>query len=328
MATINAINSGIPIEVTKGGTGATTNTANGVLLGNGTSAITATVAGTTGQILTGVTGSSPIFASPAASSITITGDTGGALAGAAFTFAGGTTGLAFGGSGSTETLTFAGITANGGTVSLATDATTSTINIGTGAGAKTSTFGSTNTTSSTIIKSGSGNVVVNSGLTVDSSGRMTNAVQPCFLTYLATSLTNVTGNATNYKIVFDTVNFDQSSSVASGVFTAPKAGKYFFYGAITLTGIIATHTTGYMLIVKNNFVEYSSNPYVNAFTSSAASPSGFLGLNASQVFSLAVNDTVSLYANVTGGTKVVGLSGNSGTLANGYPTQFGGYLIC
>jgi hypothetical protein len=93
------------------------------------------------------------------SSISITGNTGGALVGNAFTFTGGTTGLSFGGSGTTETLTFAGITANGGTVSLATDATTSTINIGTGAGAKTSTVGSTNSTSSLTLNSGSGGII-------------------------------------------------------------------------------------------------------------------------------------------------------------------------
>lgn len=105
------------------------------------------------------------------SSISITGDTGGALTGSSFTFTGGTTGLSFGGLGSTQTLTFAGITANGGTVSLATDATTSTINIGTGAGVKTSTFGSVNTTSATTIQSGSGalNVISTGGaLTVNS----------------------------------------------------------------------------------------------------------------------------------------------------------------
>lgn len=39
------------------------------------------------------------------SSISITGDTGGALTGSSFTFTGGTTGLSFGGAGSTETLT-------------------------------------------------------------------------------------------------------------------------------------------------------------------------------------------------------------------------------
>lgn len=160
-----------PMPVIEGGTGAGTFTSNGVLLGNTTSAVTATAAGTTGQILTGITGSAPTFQSPAASSISITGNTGGALTGNAFTFTGGTTGLSFGGSGTTETLTFAGITANGGTVNLATDATTSAINVGTGAGVKTTLLGSTNTTSTTTLQSGSGVLNVtstNGALTINS----------------------------------------------------------------------------------------------------------------------------------------------------------------
>jgi len=103
------------LVVGNGGTGATTLTSHGVLLGNTTSPITATAAGTTGQVLTGVTGSAPTFQSPAASSISITGDSGGALTGAAFTFTGGTTGLSFGGAGSTETLSGTLAVANGGT---------------------------------------------------------------------------------------------------------------------------------------------------------------------------------------------------------------------
>lgn len=104
-----------PQPVVEGGTGAQTLTSNGVLLGNTTSAITATTAGTTGQILTGITGSAPTFQAPAASSISITGNSGGALTGNAFTFTGGTTGLTFSGAGTTETLTGTLIVANGGT---------------------------------------------------------------------------------------------------------------------------------------------------------------------------------------------------------------------
>ena len=104
-----------PIIVAEGGTGAGTFTSHGVLLGNTTSAITATAAGTTGQILTGITGSAPTFQSPAASSITITGDSGGGLTGNSFTFTGGTTGLTFAGSGTTETLGGTLVVANGGT---------------------------------------------------------------------------------------------------------------------------------------------------------------------------------------------------------------------
>lgn len=104
-----------PQPVVEGGTGASTLTAHGVLIGEGTSAITPTAVGTTGQVLTGVTGADPVWASPAASSISITGDSGGALTGAAFTFTGGTTGLTFAGAGSTETLGGTLAIANGGT---------------------------------------------------------------------------------------------------------------------------------------------------------------------------------------------------------------------
>jgi hypothetical protein len=73
MATKNSINSNIPIEVTLGGTGAATLGSNGVLLGNGTSAVSATAAGTDGQILIGATGLPPAMASlTAGANITLT----------------------------------------------------------------------------------------------------------------------------------------------------------------------------------------------------------------------------------------------------------------
>lgn len=48
-------------RVANGGTGATTLTDNGVLIGNGTGAVDVTAAGTTGQVLVGVTGGNPTF---------------------------------------------------------------------------------------------------------------------------------------------------------------------------------------------------------------------------------------------------------------------------
>jgi hypothetical protein len=51
------------LTVSSGGTGASTLTANGVLYGNGTSAIGATAAGTTGQVLTANTGAAPTWSS-------------------------------------------------------------------------------------------------------------------------------------------------------------------------------------------------------------------------------------------------------------------------
>lgn len=104
-----------PVSVANGGTGASTFTANGVLYGNGTSPLGVTAAGTNGQVLTGVTAGAPVWASPASSSITITGDSGGGLTGNSFTFTGGTTGLTFAGAGTTETLGGTLVVSNGGT---------------------------------------------------------------------------------------------------------------------------------------------------------------------------------------------------------------------
>jgi hypothetical protein len=68
MATNNAINSQDPIQVALGGTGAATFTANGVMLGNGTSPIDVTAAGTNGQVFLGATSAAPGWVTPTAGS--------------------------------------------------------------------------------------------------------------------------------------------------------------------------------------------------------------------------------------------------------------------
>jgi hypothetical protein len=66
----NAINSSKPLVVADGGTGATTLTDGGILLGNGVSAISATAVGATGTVLQGNTGSAPTYtATPSVTSI-------------------------------------------------------------------------------------------------------------------------------------------------------------------------------------------------------------------------------------------------------------------
>jgi len=110
-----------PIIVSEGGTGVTTMTTAYAPVCAGTTAtgalqVASTGLGTSGFILTSTGGASlPTFQAPAASSITITGDSGGGLTGNSFTFTGGTTGLTFAGATSTETLGGTLIVANGGT---------------------------------------------------------------------------------------------------------------------------------------------------------------------------------------------------------------------
>lgn len=361
--------------ITIGNTTGTT----GVVLNSGSAGVKATgVAGVvvanknyvTINTVTGALGSdnAPL------TSISITGDTGGALTGSSFTFAGGTTGLSFGGSGSTETLTFAGITANGGTVSLATDATTSTINVGTGAGAKTSTFGSasstsattvqsgsgvlnvtstggaltinsgtgalgistdasattisigtggavkgitlgsTNTTSSTAIKSGSGNVAINSGLTIDSTGRNYNTVQPCFQVK-ANGQTNVTGDATVYTVLWANETFDQGNNFASPTFTAPIAGRYLFTYQLYVTGLAVAHTSMQSRLTTTGVT------FQGSFINPGVVKDGSNGVSASfsVIANMAASDTANVQIIVSGGTKVAGVDAAS---------WFSGVLLC
>jgi trimeric autotransporter adhesin len=91
------------LPVAAGGTGATTLTSNGVVYGNGTSAVSATSAGTTGQVLIATTGSAPSWGSvPSTAAVT--------------SFSAGTTGLTPS-TGTTGAVTLAGTlnVANGGT---------------------------------------------------------------------------------------------------------------------------------------------------------------------------------------------------------------------
>ena len=129
---------GTDVPVADGGTGASTLTDHGVLVGSGTSAVTPLAVGTDGQVILGSTGADPVFATLASAGSTITFtpgagtlnlEAGGAVAisaptdagtaipaAGALTFAGGTN-VATSGAGSTVTINFDGTlpVASGGT---------------------------------------------------------------------------------------------------------------------------------------------------------------------------------------------------------------------
>jgi hypothetical protein len=104
------ITSGV-LPVGNGGTGANTLAANGVLLGNGTSAVSATAVGTTGQVLVGNTGAAPTWATLSSAAVT--------------SFSAGTTGL-------TPSSPTTGAVTLGGTLAVANGGTGVTTSTGTG----------------------------------------------------------------------------------------------------------------------------------------------------------------------------------------------------
>jgi hypothetical protein len=221
------------------------------------------------------------------------------------------------------------ITLNAGTntVGISTDASATTVNIATGGAVKTATFGSTNSTSSTIIKSGSGNIVHNSGMTIDSTGRLINTVQPCFLASNVNAQNNVTGDNTNYTVQFTNEIFDQGNNFdGTSTFTAPIAGKYLFTCTLYCTNLLSNNSqTCRMAIVAagTTYTLCGGNLFVIALASG-----GIICISGTVVVSLAATNTVTvaIRMNGAGATKNINLLGSSG-IGSVCPL-FSGYLIC
>lgn len=209
------------------------------------------------------------------------------------------------------------LTINSGTgvLGISSDASATTVNLATGAAVKLTTLGSTTTTSSTVIKSGSGNVAINSGLTIDSTGRMTNATQPIFFTKNTSLISNVTGDGTTYLIVYNTEVVDQGANLSSAIFTAPVTGQYFFTMAVQLTGIGAGHTSGYVSIVTTGYTAIANliNP------TAVAVSSGQIGLQCTALVNMTAGQTASANVTLSGSTKTVNISDTN--------TYFSGYLV-
>lgn len=223
-----------------------------------------------------------------------------------------------------------GATSNSGTISIGNGSSgainincgTAGINIGATANAHTTTLGSTNTTSATVIQSGSGNIAMNSGFTVDSTGRTTNTVQPAFHAFLtASTANNVTGDGTIYTIVFDGEHFDVGSSfnTGTGTFTAPKTGKYMFVVNLMTTNSVGSQTTGQLLLVTTarTYQSYYDNP------TTVKNTGNFYGKQLTIIADMTASDTAIVQLQMSGSTKTVGIFGD----ATGTYTNFCGYLV-
>jgi hypothetical protein len=206
----------------------------------------------------------------------------------------------------------------GGTVAIGSDATDNAINIGTAASAgRTVTVGNATGTSGLVLTSASGNIAMNTGLTVNSGGIDLNTKQPMFCAYLSASVTNVTGDGTNYGITLDSTTINQSSAFNTGThfFTAPVTGNYLFILSAKLTGIISTHTNMLIYMGGNNgYYQDYLNPY-------SMSTGGALSVFGSTICNMTASDVYGMSIQVNNGTKVIGLTGGIGY------TCWMGYLI-
>jgi hypothetical protein len=305
MATKNAINSSIPIEVSKGGTAATTLTDHGVLVGSGTGAVNALAVGTTGELLVGVTGADPAFGVSANGNFTFTSST----------------------SGSTRSVTVSH-TDNTSTSSHAL------VNIKTGGsgggdpyvyfdvGATDYAIGIDNTDSDSFKISDSSIGSIDFMRINASSGEINFPKQPAFLAYLGTTVSNATGDGTVFTLGTTTALtevYDQNLDFnTNGTFTAPITGRYMFSAAIRVDDISPDHTLGLIQFVTSNG---SYTPVLAGYGAIATSASE-VTFNCTIQCDMDQSDTTVVRIGVYNDTKVVDI------ISSDRDTFFSGHLMC
>lgn len=144
----------------------------------------------------------------------------------------------------------------------------------------------------------------------------------CIFSAWQTPISNVTGDGTAYQLICDNIIFNNGSNYnnTTGVFTAPVTGKYLFILSVELNGVTAAFTNAFLLIVTTarNYLGYNINPSV------LAAPNTQPSMEMTAIADMTAGDTMHGTVTVNGGTKVVGIVGNTSTDVR---TFIQGYLI-
>lgn len=292
----------------------------------------------TGGALTINSGVGALGISTDASATTISIGTGGAVKGLTLGSVSSTSGttLQSGTTGIGITATNGPITINAGTgtIGIATDGTTETINIGTGGGIKTTTIGSTNSSSQTIIQCGNSILTIHSGtgsinlstsalaIQINQAGATIQyPAQPCFSAYASTQ-SNVTGDGTTYQIIFANadVNIGTMLNTGTGTVTIPATGRYQFNINITVSGLTVAMTNSNLIINQAGSQTRTYTIYTGNIQ--ASSSIGFFSVSGSVIINCTANDTIKITLLILNGTKAAAVSG--GGAGN---SSFSGWLL-
>ena len=145
-------------------------------------------------------------------------------------------------------------------------------------------------------------------------------LQPAFLAYVNTTLTNVTGDSTIYTITYDTEVYDQGSNFSATTFTAPVTGRYNFSFSTYVGYLSSSFTNGVFFLNTSNRVYYVSQCNYGAIQSGTT-----VALGSNVYADMDASDTVVLQIRVSGSTKTIGVVGTD--ISGQVSSFFSGVLV-
>lgn len=152
----------------------------------------------------------------------------------------------------------------------------------------------------------------NNALSIDTSGYVTLPLQPCVVAYPSGNISNVTGDNTDYTIIFNSTFVDRASSfnTGSGTFTAPITGVYRFSLVVAIFGMTSAHTQSKVTFATTtrNYDGGRCSPYA------IRDVSGVCTLYTNGIADMAAGDTAVCKVLVNSGTKVVSVAGGTGPI--------------
>ena len=201
----------------------------------------------------------------------------------------------------------------------------STINIATAATAKTITLGTTTTTTSLAVNFGTGDATFASAtgtiMLMADTGEITYPLQPSFLAYLGSSVTNATGAGTSWQLGTTTALtevFDRNADFnTNGTFTAPVTGLYQLNVTIRVGDLGGAMTQGYVQITTTarSYQGGFCNPY-------ACSAGNAYSFSYSVLADMAATNTATFNVVISNGAgdtaDIVGSASPYATFVSGY----------